>query len=424
MPLKSVWVPSSDGSGMVNIFSRNQDVLRPPLTSLCPCRGVEARSRSSVCSSANNWCYPPPYRRTGAERYPCKATSSFHFSGMDWKLRQQRQIEEANQRHRNDLEARTIREPHYFGRNSLKQVLSDRSQRLGTPDLNIAHCTNNTNENNSTRVKGRRQSRCNSLEKRSRKSRGRKSSGAKSERADFHKASLDDPICVKDGKTGRCLKSPRDYNECQRDKGLYQYLDKAERKHDKNRIKKSRKENCKINYKGFYNENNNANNDNNVNFKSKSDLISEFQYSQTESEDWSDYDDVNEDAEENNDDEENLSTEDATGSYYEASNHSSYQDLSGSRNADDGEEEEVESPKKTEKKEEDDKDEITKAEEELKEELKEEEEEDEGPEGPKEARDAFQPGFTRYFKIIRSNIPLGGPAIFMQLSRTAVYETD
>ena len=40
----------------------------------------------------------------------------------------------------------------------------------------------------------------------------------------------------------------------------------------------------------------------------------------------------------------------------------------------------------------------------------------------KNDKDAFQPGFTRYFKIIRANIPLGGPAIFMQISRTAVHE--
>ena len=40
----------------------------------------------------------------------------------------------------------------------------------------------------------------------------------------------------------------------------------------------------------------------------------------------------------------------------------------------------------------------------------------------KDSRDEFKGGFTRYFKIVPSKVPLGGPAIFMQLSRMRIHE--
>lgn len=100
MPIKSIWIPSS--LGRVKVYSRNSGEIITSQSLFTPCHCDGTESRLTVCSDANNWCYPPPYRSCDKASVrstgPCEAKSSFQFSGMDWKLRQQKEVEEASYR--------------------------------------------------------------------------------------------------------------------------------------------------------------------------------------------------------------------------------------------------------------------------------------------------------------------------------------
>ena len=104
MPVYGIWIRSGDGQGNTRVYGKNSETRKSEKAhSQSPCHCRRSASGPSVCSNVNNWCYPPPYSyvatgNAGQVARICEASSAFQFSGMDWKLRQQRESEEANKR--------------------------------------------------------------------------------------------------------------------------------------------------------------------------------------------------------------------------------------------------------------------------------------------------------------------------------------